>query len=66
LLHLIFALEPRCSALVNFSRQSSKEVGGPGVLEPEALAAEVRSKDMSQNGSIVVDTPLKRKIKSNR
>jgi len=56
---LIFAVEPKCSALVNLSRQSSKEVGGPDVSEPEAPDAGPKSKDMSQNGSIVVDTPLK-------
>lgn len=59
LLHFIFALDPKCSARVNLSKQSNNEVGGPELSEPDALAPGPKSKDISQNGSIVVDTPLK-------
>ena len=44
-------MEPRCSAWVNLFRQKSKEM-----VEPSAIAG--RSREMSQKGSIVVDTPL--------
>ena len=49
--HLILDMEPRCSAWVNLFRQKSKEI-----VEPSAIAG--RSSEMSQKGSIVVDTPL--------
>ena len=49
--HLILDMEPRCSAWVNLFRQKSKEI-----VEPSAIAG--RSREMSQKGSIVVDTPL--------
>jgi hypothetical protein len=49
---------------VNLSKQSNREVGGPDVSEPEAPAVGPRSRDISQNGSIVVDTPLKQEIKN--
>lgn len=50
--HLIFALEPRCSARVKRSRQSINDVGGPHVP-----CTSPKSSDISQNGSMVVDTP---------
>ena len=52
--HLIFADEPRCSGLVNLSRQLCSEIGPPLPL-PRTVG---RSSEMSQKGSIVVDTFL--------
>ena len=49
--HLILDIEPRCSACVNLLRQKSKEM-----VEPSAIAG--RSSEMSQKGSMVVETPL--------
>ena len=49
--HLILDIDPRCSACVNLLRQKSKEM-----VEPSAIAG--RSREMSQKGSIVVETPL--------
>ena len=62
--------EPRCSARVNRSRQSTSDVGAD-VPEAEAeaeagagvafkLGDGPRSNEMSQNGSTVVDTPLQK------
>ena len=63
--HLILAEEPRCSGLVNLLRQSWRERVGPLAaaaaaafcppLPPNPLLAG-RSREMSQKGSIVVDT----------
>ena len=49
--HLILDIDPRCSACVNLLRQKSKEM-----VEPSAIAG--RSSEMSQKGSMVVETPL--------
>ena len=52
--HLIFAEDPKCSGLVNLSRQFCSVSGPP----PCWLAGSTvgRSNEMSQNGSMVVET----------
>lgn len=69
-LHLIFALDPKCSGRVNRSRQSIRDFGAEvEQVEEEAVwpstrtglcpgPEEPRSREMSQKGSIVVDTFL--------
>ncbi len=52
--HFIFADEPRCSGFVKRSRQLCREMGP---LEDEESTVG-RSREMSQNGSIVVETFL--------
>ena len=69
LVHLIFAEEPKCSGLVNRCRQSCKDRGGLLAAAAAAAAAALllwfpfpfhplagKSREMSQNGSMVVDT----------
>ena len=62
--HLILAEEPRCSGLVNLSRQLCSEMGplpaaAAAALPPLPLPRTVgRSREMSQKGSIVVETFL--------
>ena len=53
---MILADEPRCSGLVNLSRQLCREMGPSA--GPLLLRTVGRSSEMSQNGSIVVDTFL--------
>ena len=61
---MIFAEEPRCSGLVNLSRQLCSEMGPPPAAAAAALPPLLpprtvgRSREMSQKGSIVVETFL--------
>ncbi len=52
--HLILAVDPKCSGFVNLSKQCCREIG-PTWLGGKTVG---KSSDMSQNGSIVVDTFL--------
>ena len=54
--HLILADDPKCSGLVNLSRQLCSEMGPP--TWPVLVRTAGKSSEMSQNGSIVVDTFL--------
>ena len=51
--HLILAEEPKCSGFVNLSKQLLSEIGP---LWSDSTVG--RSREMSQNGSIVVETFL--------
>ena len=58
---MILAEEPRCSGLVNLSRQLCSEMGPawPAAWPPLPPCRTVgRSSEMSQKGSIVVETFL--------
>lgn len=59
-LHLIFAEEPKFSGRVKCSKQSINVLGALLSSDLDVQGAEPRSNEMSQKGSIVVETFLKR------